>query len=102
MKKILKLVILLLAIVSTFIGRTQSTRRDPADDKQKYATYAGSTNDLHRTPQPYPSYPEYQPTNWCCSIAFSFCCPPVLKQGIMYSKNNKNLKFNYIISQINE
>ena len=76
MKKILKLVILLLAIVSTFVERTQSTRRDPADDKQEYPAYARSTNDLHRSSQPYPTYLEYQPTNWCCSIAFSVCCPP--------------------------
>jgi len=89
-KKILKLVILLLAIVSTFVGKTQSTRRDPADDiqisSQKYPTYAESTDDLHRSSQPS----EYLPANWCCSIAFSFCCPPSLKHGTMYHKNNKN------------
>jgi len=93
LKKILKLVTLLLAIVSAFVGRTQSTRHDPAYDiqksSQKYPTYVESTNDLQRSSQPYPNYPEYQPTNWCCSIAFSFCCPN-LKHSIMYHKNNKN------------
>jgi hypothetical protein len=78
LKKILKLVILLLAIVSIFVGRTQSTRHSSAHDKhissQKYPTYAGSINDLHRSSQPYPSYPEYHPANWCCNIVISLCC----------------------------
>ncbi|AES86476.1 hypothetical protein MTR_4g007400 [Medicago truncatula] len=79
LKKILKLVILLLAIVSTFVGRTQSTRHDtPIHDiqrsSQKYPTYVGSINDLHRSSKPYPSYPEYHPANWCCNIVIALCC----------------------------
>jgi len=78
LKKILMLVILLLAIVSTFVERTQSAHHNPANDiqrsSQKYRSYVGFSEYLQSSPQPYSSYAEYQPEKWCCGF-FRFCCP---------------------------
>jgi len=91
LKKILKLVILLLGIMSIFVGSTQSVRHDPVDHIQRssknYPSYVVSAKHLQRSPQPYIGYAEYQPEKWCCGFIM-ICCPR--NHNIKYHKNNQN------------
>jgi len=66
LKMILKLLILVLAIVSTYVGSTESTRPDHSEVLQKYL-------------QPYPSYVVYHPDKWCCGKWVDWCCDKSLK-----------------------